>query len=145
MNIEGLDALDNAILKVIKNDARMSYDEILTLVPTADFAAIKKQRGGLLRFPMYINSRLMEADIEVLELTIRSSNALHRAGYRTVGEVVEGIDGAEDLRKIRNCGTKSINEIMEKLFCYQYSLIPMDGKVKYINRVLELNNIAKAV
>lgn len=61
---------------------------------------------------------------------------------RQLMQLVESIEGSEDLKKIRNCGTKSIDEIMEKLFCYQYSLISAEGKVKYINRVLQLNNIA---
>lgn len=73
-------------------------------------------------------------------LSMRSGNCLHRAGYRTIGEIVEGIESSEDLKRIRNCGAKSVDEIMEKLFCYQYSLIDNSKKVSYINRVLELNS-----
>ncbi|MBQ7864198.1 MAG: hypothetical protein IJ353_07025 [Lachnospiraceae bacterium] len=125
--------------RIMSDKCQIVFNEIMKLVPTADFAAIKNRRGGKLRFPMYINNALMEADLEVLELSVRSSNCLHRAGYRTVGELVEAIESSEDLKKIRNCGTKSIDEIMEQLFCYQYSLIPASGKERFINRVLQLN------
>lgn len=115
------------------------FDEILSLVPTANFAEIKRRRGGKLRFPIYINESLMETDLDALELSVRSSNCLHRAGYHTVGELVEAIESSEDLKKIRNCGAKSIDEIMEQLFFYQYNLLGNERKIRYINKVLELN------
>ena len=60
------------------------FDEILTLVPTTRFSEIKKNRGGRLRFPIYISEKLYETEIEALDLSVRSSNCLHRAGYRTI-------------------------------------------------------------
>jgi len=125
---------------IMSDKCQTVFDEIMRLVPTADFTAIKRKRGGKLRFPIYINKSLMETDIEALDLSMRSGNCLHRAGYRTIGEVVEGIESSEDLKRIRNCGAKSVDEIMEKLFCYQYGLIDNSKKVSYINRVLELNS-----
>ncbi len=116
------------------------FYEMMELVPTADFEGIKKRSDGRLRFPMYINERLKETDLEALELSTRSNNCLHRAGFRTIGELVEHINSSDDLKHIKNCGTKSINEIMEKLLCYQYQILDHTRKVKYINRVLELNN-----
>lgn len=125
---------------VMSDKCQTVFDEIMRLVPAADFATIKRKRGGKLRFPIYINKSLMETDIEALDLSMRSGNCLYRAGYRTIGEVVEGIESSEDLKRIRNCGAKSVDEIMEKLFCYQYGLIDNSKKVSYINRVLELNS-----
>ena len=115
------------------------FDEIIELVPAADFAEIKKRRGGKLRFPMYLNNSLMETDLEVLDLSVRSKHCLRRAGFRTIGDVVEGIEGSEDLKKIKNCGAKSVDEIMELLFCYQYEQIEKRKKITYIQRILELN------
>lgn len=114
------------------------FDEILTLVPTNKFSEIKKNRGKL-RFPIYLNEKLRTTELETLELSVRSSNCLHRAGYRTIGELVEAIESGDDLRKIRNCGARSIDEIMEKLFCYQYGQLDEGEKVRYINKVIELN------
>ena len=115
------------------------FDEILMLVPTGEFSEIKKRRGSKLRFPIYINEKLKTTEIDALELSVRSSNCLHRAGFQMIGELVESIDSSEDLRKIRNCGTKSVDEIMEQLFCYQYNQLDTPQKIKYIKRVIELN------
>ena len=115
------------------------FDEILTLVPTGEFSEIKRRRGGKLRFPIYLDEKLKITEIDALELSIRSSNCLHRAGYMMIADLVESINGTEDLRKIRNCGKKSVDEIMEQLFCYQYNQLDTSKKIKYIKRVLELN------
>ena len=117
------------------------FEEIVTLVPTADFVEIKARRGGKLRYPMYINEKLRATELDALELSVRSSNSLHRAGYKTVGELVEAIESSEDLKKIRNCGAKSIDEIMEQLFCYQYCQLDTQQKIKYIEKVLKLNGV----
>lgn len=128
-----------------KKEAKMSdkckqvYEEIVKLVPTANLAEVKNRRGGKLRFPIYINEKLKTTEIEALDLSVRSNNCLHRAGFKTIGELVESIEGAEDLRKIRNCGSKSVDEIMEQLFCYQYVQLEGEKKEKYIRRILELN------
>lgn len=115
------------------------FNEILLLVPTARFSEIKKSRGKL-KFPIYINETLRTTELDALELSVRSSNCLHRAGYTTIGELVESIDSCEDLKKIRNCGTKSIDEIMSHLFCYQYSQLNPKQKLNYIYKVLEYNS-----
>ena len=115
------------------------FEEMEMLVPAADFMEIKKQRNGKLRFPIYINKRIKTTDLETLELSVRSSNCLHRAGFKTIGELVEAIEGSDDLRKIRNCGSKSVDEIMEQLFCYQYGQLNENQKINYINKVLKLN------
>ena len=115
------------------------FEEMEMLVPTADFMEIKKQRNGKLRFPIYINEKIKTTELELLELSVRSSNCLRRAGFKTVGELVEVIEGSEDLRKIRNCGSKSVDEIMEQLFCYQYCQLDTPQKIKYINKLMDLN------
>ena len=115
------------------------FEEMEMLVPTADFMEIKKQRNGKLKFPIYINEKIKTTELELLELSVRSSNCLRRAGFKTVGELVEVIEGSEDLRKIRNCGSKSVDEIMEQLFCYQYCQLDTPQKNKYINKLIDLN------
>jgi DNA-directed RNA polymerase subunit alpha len=51
--------------------------------------------------------------IESLELTIRTYNCLKREGIATVGEVMERTEA--ELLEIRNFGSKSVDEIREKL------------------------------
>ncbi|MEU2625255.1 DNA-directed RNA polymerase subunit alpha C-terminal domain-containing protein, partial [Streptomyces sp. NPDC007157] len=51
--------------------------------------------------------------IEELELTVRSYNCLKREGVHSVGELLARSEA--DLMDIRNFGTKSIDEVKEKL------------------------------
>ena len=113
--------------------------EIMLLVPEADIAEIKHRRGGKFRFPMYIGEKLNNTEIDALELSVRANHCLHRAGFVTIGDLVANINGSEDLKKIRNCGAKTVDEIMEQLFCYQYSQLKEEKKIKYIRRIIELN------
>ena len=115
------------------------FREIMMLVPEADLPAIRKRRDGKLRFEIFINDKLRSTSIEVLDLSVRSMHCLYRAGFQTIADVVEQIECGDDLRKIRSCGTKSVNEIMEQLFCYQYMQIPKEKKIWYIAKVLKLN------
>ena len=95
--------------------------------------------GKQLRFPVYLGQALTEAPLEDLELSVRSYNCLKRAGMRTVGDLVEGIDGRTDLLKIRNLGMRSANEIMQAVMEYQYDLLSEEGKSRYLKRLAELN------
>ncbi len=54
--------------------------EMMELVPDARWNEIVKRNGAKLRFPMYLSRTLDETELEVLDLTQRSSNCLHRAG-----------------------------------------------------------------
>ena len=51
--------------------------------------------------------------VEELNLTVRSYNCLKREGIHTVGELVSRSE--QDLLAIRNFGSKSIDEVKEKL------------------------------
>ncbi len=55
----------------------------------------------------------LSTPIEALELTVRSFNCLKREGVHTVGELVGRSEA--DLMDIRNFGSKSIEEVKDKL------------------------------
>ncbi len=57
--------------------------------------------------------KILETTIEELELSVRSSNCLKRAGINTVEQLLNKTE--EDLMKVRNLGKKSLDEIREKL------------------------------
>jgi len=57
--------------------------------------------------------KVLDTTIEELELSVRSSNCLKRAGINTVGELIERTE--DDLMKVRNLGKKSLQEIKNKL------------------------------
>lgn len=124
------------------NEKMMNYEiafkEIVMLVPVEDLIAIK-QRGGDLKFPMYITGSMKETSLDFLELSERANNCLRRSGYRTIGQLVEGIEGYQDLKSIRSCGNKTISEIMKKLLVYQFCSLSEERKKKFVQELIELN------
>ena len=135
LKVDGFSGREN----IMTDKCQTVFDEILRLVPNARLREIKEMNDGKLKFPIYMQESLKETGIDVLELSVRSSNCLHRAGFNTIWDLVDTIETMDDLRKIRNCGRKSVNEIMEQLFCYQYCQLDATQKIRYINKVLELN------
>lgn len=57
--------------------------------------------------------KVLEMNIDELELSVRSYNCLKRAGINTVAELCDRT--AEDMMKVRNLGKKSMDEVQEKL------------------------------
>lgn len=57
--------------------------------------------------------RVLEMTIDELELSVRSFNCLKRAGINTVQELVEKTH--DDMMKVRNLGSKSLEEIKAKI------------------------------
>ena len=63
-----------------------------------------------------IPERIAETNIEDLDLSVRAFNCLKRAGITKVGEILEKLDrDEEELLAIRNFGSKSLEELKEKL------------------------------
>ncbi|MBR6750874.1 MAG: DNA-directed RNA polymerase subunit alpha [Clostridia bacterium] len=58
-------------------------------------------------------SKALAMNIEELELSIRPSNCLKRAGIQTVEDLVKKTE--EDMLKVRNLGRKSLDEVIRKL------------------------------
>ena len=71
---------------------------------------VKEKHGSQLKFRMYMTREMMEAPLDILDLGVRSSNCLKRAGFTTVGEVVDAVASEEGIGHLRNCGTKSVRE-----------------------------------
>ncbi|MEG0805361.1 MAG: DNA-directed RNA polymerase subunit alpha [Lachnospiraceae bacterium] len=57
--------------------------------------------------------KVLEMNIDELELSVRSYNCLKRAGINTVEELTEKT--SEDMMKVRNLGRKSLEEVLGKL------------------------------
>lgn len=58
-------------------------------------------------------SKILEMNIEDLDLSVRSYNCLKRAGINSVNELVQKSE--EDMMKVRNLGRKSLEEVKKKL------------------------------
>ena len=57
--------------------------------------------------------KVLEMNIDELELSVRSYNCLKRAGINTVQELINKTP--EDMMKVRNLGRKSLDEVLTKL------------------------------
>ena len=70
--------------------------------------------------------KVLEMNIDELELSVRSYNCLKRAGINTVEELCNKT--SEDMMKVRNLGRKSLEEVIAKLKELGLSLSPGDGE-----------------
>lgn len=62
--------------------------------------------------------KVLEMNIDELELSVRSFNCLKRAGIHTVEDLVNKTEG--EMMKVRNLGRKSFEEVMQKLASLGY-------------------------
>ena len=58
-------------------------------------------------------TKILETNIEELDLSVRSYNCLKRANIATVADLTEKTE--EDMMKVRNLGRKSLEEVRKKL------------------------------
>ena len=101
---------------------------------------IRRRHGARFRFRFYLTGTMAGTSIEALELSVRSFNSLRRAGFSTVGELAEAVAGEENvLSRIRNCGRKSADEIMARLFAYQYEQLKPERRDAYLLETVLLN------
>ena len=100
---------------------------------------MKKRRGGKFRFMMYLTKEQCDVSLDVLELSVRADHCLKRAGYFTMGDLVRAFANGLELKNIRNCGDRSIREIKEKMFLYQYYSLPAHRREEYLMEVVLLN------
>ena len=68
--------------------------------------------------------KVLEMNIDELELSVRSYNCLKRAGINTVEELCSKT--SEDMMKVRNLGRKSLEEVLAKLKDLGLQLKPSD-------------------
>ena len=68
--------------------------------------------------------KVLEMNIDELELSVRSYNCLKRAGIKTVEELCNRT--SEDMMKVRNLGRKSLEEVLAKLKELGLQLNPSD-------------------
>lgn len=64
--------------------------------------------------------KVLEMTIEELDLSVRSSNCLKRAGINTVEDLLSKSE--EDMMKVRNLGRKSLEEVIWKLASLGFNL-----------------------
>ena len=126
----------------MRNDQRRSVMAIMNQIEGVN---LHEKKGGKFHFYMNLTGRMKDEPIEVLDLSVRSSNSLRRAELHTVGAVVQAVASGRELKGIRNCGAKSVREIMEHLFLYQYNSLSPDRQEAYLMEVVIMNLDAKHI
>ena len=64
--------------------------------------------------------KVLEMNIEDMDLSVRSYNCLKRAGIHTVEDLTKRSE--DDMLKVRNLGRKSLDEVIGKLHSYGLDL-----------------------
>ena len=114
-----------------------NYDDLKTVMESNTEATVRDVRsGGNFKFPAYLREADYYTDIEVLDLSERSKNALKRSNIHTIADLINNVKGSADLRKIRNCGQKSVQEILTKLFLYELMSVPESRREQYLEDVI---------
>lgn len=119
---------DKLIIEVITNGsitpekslsiaAKLMIEHLNVVVDLSD--AVQKQEFMIEREDES-NSKILEMNIEELDLSVRSYNCLKRAGINTVAELTQKSE--EDMMKVRNLGRKSLKEVKDKLEELELSL-----------------------
>ena len=99
----------------------------------------------MFHFKVMFTSEQMAQDIDVLDLRPRAYNCLKRYGYNTVGDVINGVEMREEesskrqLLKIRNLGRNTAEEILMKIFYYQFLVLPDEKKCDYMQKIVTAN------
>lgn len=80
----------------------------------------------------------LEKSIDEMEFSIRATNCLKRAGYFTVGAVVDRI-ASGGLGQLRNLGRKTENEIKTKLLVYGFEQLNPKERLAFLKDVQRRN------
>lgn len=79
-----------------------------------------------------------ETNIDDIEFSVRANNALKRAGYFVIGDVVDALAN-ETLIHIRNLGKKTFNEIQTKILVFGYERLTEKEKLQFFSDLVEKN------
>lgn len=99
----------------------------------------------MFHFQVMFTKEQMNQDIEVLDLRARAYNCLRRNGYNTIDNLVNGVYTKENesskrqLLRLRNLGRNTAEEILLKLFYYQFNVLSDERKKSYMKKIVEAN------
>ena len=95
--------------------------------------------GDNVRIRIPVTKAVCDMNISELELSVRSSNGLMRAGLDTVGKVIDEAMSENGIEGVRNLGKKSISEIKTALFLVGYTKLSSREKVEFWEYAVENN------
>lgn len=84
------------------------------------------------------NEKLLSVDITELNMSVRTTNALRRAGMKTLLDVIKRCQ-KEKITNIKTLGINSGIETFETILDYMWDRMSSDAKVAFLIDVVESN------
>lgn len=94
--------------------------------------------GSNIKVKLGFSSADISGDIDNLNLSVRSYNALKRASISTIENLIDKLNNG-DIRTIRNLGVKSFREIQTKLLIYGFERLSENEKQKFYSQLVADN------
>jgi len=113
----------------VKTDGSLSAKDVLSLAAKAIedhirlFVTLSDTISGmdiLINREEDTKQKVLEMNIEDMDLSVRSYNCLKRANIHTVEDLTKRTE--DDMLKVRNLGRKSLDEVISKLHSYNLDL-----------------------
>ena len=129
----------------LNENVTKEMNKYLDGITIEDIFILLSQNNRVFHYQVHLTREQLRQDIEVLDLSTRSYNCLKRAGYNNLDSIVNGFytkngeTSKKQLRKIRNLGINSADEIMIKLLNYQFMSLSGSKRKAYMDKILELN------
>lgn len=82
-------------------------------------------------------SRMSETGIYEMNLSVRASNGLMRAGVNTLGKLNDTMQTESGIAGIRNLGAKSVKEISGAFLLFTYSQLSPAERAEYWQRMID--------
>ena len=101
-------------------------------------SALAGNLGRNINVSLWFSVTACDAGIEQLELSVRSYNALRRAGIETVSQLVVGFNEGR-IKSVRNLGAKSYREIQTRILVYGFEQLTEKEKRHFILDLVEKN------
>ena len=101
-------------------------------------SALAGNLGRNINVSLWFSVTACDAGIEQLELSVRSYNALRRAGIETVSQLVVGFNEGR-IKSVRNLGAKSFREIQTRILVYGFEQLTEKEKRHFILDLVEKN------
>lgn len=94
--------------------------------------------GSSIQVNLPFSTAVCAASIDELQLSVRSWNALKRAGISTISELIDLI-ACDGLPKVRNLGRKSNAEIKTRLMAYGFDQLSEAARIRFFEQVIDRN------
>ena len=126
----------------MSEDQNKNIREMNEVIGQIGEARVRLKKNARFRYLLHLTPSMSEISIEVLELSVRGYHSLKRAGLNTIGELANSIELGNELNKIRGCGKNTIQEIMMRLFLFQYNSYGEKRRELYLMETVALNKYA---